>query len=234
MAKRITNIQKKELLQEFSKGKDLEYLSEKFKFSRLTISRHLKKLIGESEYQQILNNDKLDKNKLDKNKLDKNNPVSEKQLNKEKIDSNHKTGNDEVVNNLLDNSFSDQDEFFATPFLEIAPTEHNIDNIPQKDLSSQPIEKANLPKTVYMVVDNSIELEIKLLKDFPEWQFLSENDLNRKTIQIHYDVKNAKRSCSKNQKVIKVPNSEVFRITAPILLAKGISRIVSSDLLISL
>ncbi len=224
LAKRITNIQKKELLQEFSKGKDLKFLSEKFKFSRLTISRHLKKLIGESEYQQILNKDKLDKNKS----------VTEKQLNKEKIYSNHKPGNDEVVNNLLDNSFSDQDEFFATPFLEIAPTEYDIDNIPQKDLSSQPIEKANLPKTVYMVVDNTIELEIKLLKDFPEWQFLSEDDLNRKTIQIYYDVKNAKRSCSKNQKVLKVPNSEVFRITAPILLAKGISRIVSSDLLISL
>lgn len=223
MAKRITDTQKKELLEEFSKGEDLESLSEKFKFSTLTISKHLKKLIGVGEYQQISNKDKLDKNSF-----------IEKQLNKEKIDSHHNFGNDEVVNNSLDNSYSDQDEFFVTPFLEIAPTDHEIDNLPQKDLSSQPIEKANLPKTVYMVVDNAIELEIKLLKDFPEWQFLSEDDLKRKAIQIHSDVKNAKRSCNKNQKVIKVPNSEVFRITAPILLAKGISRIVSSDLLISL
>ena len=29
----------------------------------------------------------------------------------------------------------------------------------------------SLPKVVYMVVDKKIELEIKLLKDFPEWDF---------------------------------------------------------------
>ena len=62
MAKRITDIQKKELVEKFSKGEDLESLSEKFKFSRLTISRHLKKLIGEIKYQQILNKDKFGKN----------------------------------------------------------------------------------------------------------------------------------------------------------------------------
>ena len=36
-----------------------------------------------------------------------------------------------------------------------------------------------------MIVDKKIELEIKTLKDYPEWQFLSEKcDLNRKTIEI--------------------------------------------------
>ena len=47
-------------------------------------------------------------------------------------------------------------------------------------------------------------------------------------------MKNAKRSCNKDQKVIKVPNTEVFKIVAPILKARGISRIVSEDKLISL
>ena len=79
-----------------------------------------------------------------------------------------------------------------------------------------------------------IELEIKFLKDYPEWHFLSQDELNRKTIEIHFDLKNAKRSCNKDQKVIKVPNTEVFKIVAPILLSRGISRIVSSDLLIAL
>ena len=37
------------------------------------------------------------------------------------------------------------------------------------------------------------ELEIKLLKDFPEWQFLSENELTRKTIEIFEDIKTAKK-----------------------------------------
>ena len=48
-----------------------------------------------------------------------------------------------------------------------------IENLPQKDLSSVPISDVEFPKIVYMIVDKKIELEIKLLKDFPEWEFLS-------------------------------------------------------------
>ena len=116
--------------------------------------------------------------------------------------------------------------------LEIAPLDHSIEDSPQKDLSSQPIESATLPKTVYLIVNNKTELETKLLGEYPEWQFLSDDDLNRKTLEIHYDMKNAKRICKKDQKVVKIPNSEVFKITAQILLARGITRIVSSDQLI--
>ena len=92
----------------------------------------------------------------------------------------------------------------------------------------------DFPKIVYMVVDNKIELETKLLKDYPEWHFLSTNDLNRKTIEIYLDIKIAKRFCNKDQKVIKVPNTNVFRIVAPILISRGISRIISDKNLIAL
>ena len=85
-----------------------------------------------------------------------------------------------------------------------------------------------------MIVDNKIELETKLLKDYPEWQFLSQEDLNRKTLKIYFDQKTAKRDCNKDQKVIKVPNPNVFKIVAPFLLSRGISRIVSDDKLIAL
>ena len=85
-----------------------------------------------------------------------------------------------------------------------------------------------------MIVDKKIELEIKLLKDYPEWEFLPNDDLNRKTIEIYSDLKVAKRHCSKEQKVIKVPNTQVFKIAAPYLISKGISRIVIDELLISL
>ena len=127
-----------------------------------------------------------------------------------------------------------QDSFLETTFLEITPLNLEIDNLPQKDLTSVSISEAELPKVVYMVVDKQIELETKLLKEYSEWNFLSENDLSRKTIEIFFDLKTAKRSSKKDQRVIKVPNSDVFKITAPILRARGISRIVSSDLLIAI
>ena len=59
-------------------------------------------------------------------------------------------------------------------------------------------------------------------------------DLNRKTIEIFFDLKIAKKVCSKDQKVIKVPNTNVFQIVSPILISRGISRIVSEDKLIAL
>ena len=85
-----------------------------------------------------------------------------------------------------------------------------------------------------MIVDKKIELETKLLGDYPEWEFLPEDDLNRKTIEVFYDIKVTKRLCNKEQKVIKVPNTDVFKIAATSLLSKGISRIVSADKLIAL
>ena len=96
------------------------------------------------------------------------------------------------------------------------------------------IKEANLPKVVYMIVDIQVELKTKLLKEYVEWNFLPEKDLNRNTIEIFYDLKTARRSTKKDQKVIKIPNSDIFEIAAPILLSRGISRIVSSEVLIAL
>ena len=85
-----------------------------------------------------------------------------------------------------------------------------------------------------MIVSKNIELEIKLLSDYPEWEFLPNEDLKRKTIEIYFDLKIAKRNCNKEQKVIKVPNTDVFRIASSNLISKGISRIIAAKQLIAL
>jgi len=118
--------------------------------------------------------------------------------------------------------------------MEIIPLNYIIDSESQKDLTSIDIKSFDFPKVVYLIVNKKIELEKKLLKDYPEWQFLSADDLEREIIEIFFDIKSAKRACNKEQKVIKVPNPEVFRIVAPILISRGITRIVNDDKLISL
>ena len=128
----------------------------------------------------------------------------------------------------------EEDFLPITPFLELTPINFDIENAPQKDLSSIHISEIKFPNVLYMVVDKKIELVIKLLKDFPEWQFLSKDELSRKTIEIFDDLRVAKRACNKEQKVIKVPNTEVFKIVAPLLISKGITRIISADKLIAL
>ena len=214
MAKRISDIERKEIVFDFTNNKSLEEISKKYNFTKLTISRNLKKILGEDKFNEIIKSNKSEKRNLD----------SEKLVEKISTDNNEKG----LLKELSNESFKDN------TFFEIAPLNLEIDNEPQKDLSSISIEEVELPKIVYMVVDKQIELETKLLKEYVEWNFLSEKDLSRNTIEIFYDLKTAKRSTKKDQRVIKIPNSNVFKITAPILLSRGISRIVSSEVLIAL
>ena len=221
MAKRLTEDQKKKLISTFKKGIKIEELSQRFNCSKLTIVRNLKKNLGESKYKEIITNNKnliTDSRKLEKSK-------------KIKSDIDSAVAGNTSINNLNKNAsdFAPEDSFF-----EIVPLDYEIENLPRKELSSVPISDVDFPKVVYMIVDKKIELEIKLLKDFPEWDFLPLNDLNRKTIEIFFDLNLAKRSCNKEQKVLKVPNTDVFRIAAPVLIEKGISRIVCAENLIAL
>ena len=135
---------------------------------------------------------------------------------------------------MEDHENEEKEYFSSSSFMEITPLDYEIDNLPQKDLSSLPISNIIFPNIVYMVVDKNIELKTKYLREYPDWQFLSEDELNRETIEIFNDLKSAKMVCNKEQKVIKVPNSNVFKIVAPILLSRGISRLVNADKLIAL
>ena len=222
MAKRLTPEQLLELLNNFKSGSTIDELSTKYKCAKLTISRNLKKNIGEKKYKEIL---------LSTNSL----ITSNKQ---KKIDESYSTKKSKTKNAKLnannEKNLRNKESFSSITFMEIPPMDYQIEALPQKDLSSVPLSDVDFPKIVYMIVNKKIELEIKLLKEFPEWEFLSQNELNRKTIEIHYDLQKAKRLCSKEQKVIKVPNTNVFRIVAPILLSRGITRIVSSYNLIAL
>ena len=226
MAKRLTTQQKKEIVSLFISGDNIDEISQKFNFTKLTISRNIKNEIGEVSYKELLGLSKS-ANKLIKNK---NLKISNSIKNKSKINQNKKKNVlKKITNEEIEQEFSKISEF-----IEIAPLNCDIENTTQKDLSSIPIADIDFPKTVFMIVDKKVELEIKFLKDYPEWQFLSSKELKRKTIQIYYDSKIAKSSCGKEQRVIKVPNTNVFKIVAPILLARGITRIVSSDKLIAL
>ena len=227
MAKRLSVKQKGDILSSFADGKTIDILAKEFDCSKLTISRNLKKSLGEKEYKElVIRNESKNSSLFKKGKLG-NNQI--------KDDLQKYVTHKEVFNQKeLNNDDKSEDSFQFNTFTEIIPLEQQIDTFSQKDLSSIPISDMDFPKIVYMVVDNKIELETKLLKDYPEWHFLPTNDLNRKTIEIYLDLKIAKRFCSKDQKVIKVPNTNVFRIVAPILISRGISRIISDKNLIAL
>ena len=209
LAKRLSEEQKKLIVKSFISGNTLEYLAEEFACTKITIVRNLKKFLGDKKFKELINSDEKFITKKAKNKV--NNFFEQKK----------------PIENY-------EEDYLSSSFMEIVPLDYEIDNVQQKDLASLPISDIEFPNMVYMVVDKKIELETKYLKEYPDWQFLSEDELNRKTIEIHDDLKNAKRACNKEQKVIKVPNTDIFKLVAPILLSRGISRIVSSNKLIAL
>ncbi len=197
MPKKLTEIEKKKIIEGFMNGKTIDELSKEYNFTKITITRHLKKTINEEEFKNIVK---------------RNNQ------------------NESNVNNVNSNENFEQ----IHRFVEITPLNLETDINNQKDLSSIPLSEIGLPKEVFMIVDKKIELETKFLRDYPDWQFLPKEDLNRMTIEIYFDMKIAKKFCSKEQKVIKVPNTSVFNLVAPFLVSRGISRIVCPDKLISL
>jgi len=227
LTKRLSEGQKKELVENFKSGKSIDVLSKEFDCTKSTISRNLKKNLGDIKYKEL----------IQKNKSSKEKNVGKKKYSNSFLDK--KTDDKVFQKDTIDlkNSEKNRKGLDFVPldsFIEIAPIDYEMDNSSRPELSSVPISEIDFPKIVYMIVDKKIELETKFLKDYAEWQFLSLNELNRKTIQIFDDLKNAKRFCGKEQKVIKVPNTDVFKIVAPILVSRGISRIVSGDKLIAL
>ena len=214
MPKKISEIEKKKMIDCFINGMTLDELSKKYNYTKLTITRHLKKGVIEKVYKELVKKNNI-KDKIDKDNKHHLNDKDSKKVSREDQSDYHSKS-------------------LESSFYEIAPINFEIDYVSQKDLASISISNIEFPKIVYMIVDNKIELDTKYLRDYAEWQFLSEEELNKKTIEIYFDMKIAKRSCSREHKVIKVPNTNVFRIVAPILVSRGISRIVCPDKLIAL
>ena len=209
LPKKVSEHQKKEISNSFVSGFTLKELSEKYKFTQATIVRQLKKKFGVNKFNEI---------------KDKNSKLG-KEKNAILID-------DLGAENNLEKSI--ENDHFEQEFIEIIPITDPIELNNQKDLASESLREANLPNIVYMIVDKNIELLPKMLKQYPEWNFLPQEDLNRMSLEIFDDHNYAKKICTKNQKLIKVPNPNVFLIASNSLKSKGITRIIFNNLLLSL
>ena len=227
MARRLTEKENEKLVRGFKSGKTVKALSEEFCFTSVTIINKLKKKLGASLYKEL--------NSKNKKSLQEEIINRDKNINIDDFDPNLKDSQNNFQDiNEIDDYKNEKNFHDTSEFIEITPLNYEIESTSRKELSSIPISEINFPEMVYMIVDKNIDLEIKLLKDYPQWDFLPNSDLNRKTIEVFNDIKVAKRFCKKEQKVIKVPNTDVFRIVAPILISRGISRIISSEQLIAL
>ena len=175
MPKKVSDSEKEKIVESFLKGSNVKEISKEYNFSQITINRQLKLILGVKKFDKIKEIN------------------SKKNKNTSKIKSF--TYDEEKTLNQGKESLSQTEE----TFFELVPILDGIELEKQKDLSSQPLKDSNLPQIVYMLVDKKIELIPKSLGDYPQWRFLPEEDLNRKTIEIFSDIKNAKRDCKKDE-----------------------------------
>ena len=220
MSRKVTEEQKKSILEEFTKGFDIKDISKMYNFTIATINRQLRNMLGEEEFLKIKNSN-LETNTSKKLEKKKNNihPSSYASENHEKKDSESKVISD-----------------FNVPdyYVEISPLIDGVEFENQKDISSIPIQKVDFPKVLFLISDSKNELDIKPLKHYPTWDFLAPEEQNRMTIEIFSDQKIAKKVCLTNQKLIKIPNPKVLEIASKKLKEKGITRIIYEDNLLSL
>ena len=144
-----------------------------------------------------------------------------------KINSDSKNHNHHGIDNNHQNSDNE--------FEEIVPLISNFDfELEKQKQDFQILNYEILPECAYMIVDKKVELDLQPISDLPEWSFLPENELKRNAILLFSNQRSAKRSCSRNQRVIKIPNTSILKTYKTYLLDKGITRLILEDSLIAL
>ena len=263
ISRRLTKSQKIEILEGYRGGSTANDLADKYNCSSNTINRTVKTLISDDEYILLKEKrSKINKTKTalcSRKTFVQEEDASDSELSQSKsilasqfesIEVQHpKIKEEEALTQVFEKEESfglDESNEFETDttaedqedennFEEIAPLVSSFGfEIEKQKVDCQILNKESLPEIVYMLVDKKVELDSQSISDLPEWSFLPENEKKRQAILLFPNQRSAKRNCSRNQRVIKIPNTSVFEISKSYLLSKGITRLILQDSLISL
>ena len=145
------------------------------------------------------------------------------------IDDADDFGDDESDDDLALDADADDSEgqsFVPVPLLEV------VDD--HTEIRPLPLTAADLRGSAWMLVDKTVELQAKPLSEFTELGRLPVEEQDRQALMVFVNPRQAKRHCGRTQRVIKIPDPVVFTLTAPYLLAQGISRVVIEGALFAL
>jgi hypothetical protein len=145
------------------------------------------------------------------------------------IDDADDFGDDESDDDLALDADGDDSEgqiFGPVPLLEV------VDD--HTEIRPLPLTAADLRGSAWMLVDKTVELQAKPLSEFTELGRLPVEEQDRQALMVFVNPRQAKRHCGRTQRVIKIPDPAVFTLTAPYLLAQGISRVVIEGALFAL
>ena len=132
----------------------------------------------------------------------------------------------------------DDNETFNTDdenvFHEIAVLAVDLPQVTTQQVICRPFASELLPDSVYMLVDKTVELDPRPLSEFPELGLSDPSEQQRHALCLYASPRAAKRQCGRSQRVIKVPDTQVFEQTSSYLLARGITHLVVEGSLFAL
>ena len=111
-------------------------------------------------------------------------------------------------------------------FHEIAVLPVDLPQVTTQQVICRPFASELLPDSVYMLVDKTVELDPRPLSEFPELGLSDPSEQQRQALCLYASPRAAKRQCGRSQRVIKVPDTQVFEQTSSYLLARGITHLV--------
>lgn len=226
-ASRLNNSQKQELVQRYQAGEASAALAEAFECSTNTVSRTVKAALGVEAYAALKEQRAKGTVAINPEQI---NPEPENQTT-QKLDevravlalddaddfaTNHKEESE-----IIDLEIEQNNDFFTLPLLAV---EANLSD--GDPCVSKPLVTSELPASLYLLVDREVELKGTPVKDFSELGRVAPQEEDLQAIALFVNPRQAKRQCGRSQRVIKVPDSSLLDLTAPYILAQGISRIV--------
>ena len=232
---RLTDSQKQELLARYRQGESSTALADAFGCSANTVSRTVRSLLSAEEYSDL-------KASRARGSAVKPEPVSSEPVESDAVAAQ---ATDEPVDDSASAlALDDADDFGADEpddfseeepsgafaggeeFHEVAVLPLDLPQVNTQQLHCLPFEAGVLPDSVYMLVDKTVELDPRPLSEFPELGVAGPDELDHQALCLFTSPRTAKRQCGRSQRVIKVPDTQVFAITTRYLVARGITRLL--------
>lgn len=251
-ASRLTDSQKSELVQRYRQGESSADLAVAYGCSPNTVSRTVKAALDPAEYEQLkqqrsrgvqadapVQPDPISPSPPDSDPEPETDLQAEPDLVPEAAAEASEADTSEADNSDDDESIlaiEDADDFddddsdsedvgdgeddIFTP-VAVLPLAINHDPV-----AVQPLTACEFPDSLYMLVDKTVELQARPLREFTELGQLPPDEEELQALQLFANPRQAKRHCGRTQRVIKMPDPEVFMRRASYLQVKGITRLV--------
>jgi hypothetical protein len=231
-APRLTDSQKEELVARYRQGETAQALAEAYGCSPNTVSRVLKAAIDSDELAAIKKQQRGRPQSSDTAPAPAPDPAPEPAA--EQVEATLDSEPDASGLLAIDDAddFGDDGEEDGDDEADLPETLVAVAvtlDLPPEDRPAvvpQPLTPGALPASAYMLVDKTVELQARPLREFPELGTLPDDEQERQALMLYANPRQAKRQCGRSQRVIKVPDTAVLERTSSYLVAQGITRLV--------